>query len=401
MSGCTKVPQLTQFDRLDESLRCEARTILDKFYADVCEDFLYAVVTATKKKKHLTTLLLLDIEYAISTVLWGSLKTAFRALADSKLGKSKLGGDTKVRVFWKEKMEFRSRYDDETESDSGDGDDDDDSSRNSTESFELHRALHQEHEVVNDVPEPGRPWRAGGSRACGAWASVHPSRSQAVLFHVPAFIERDKLAGTASRSTTARIDACMIEYPRETAWQAYDVTIAGDRQQLYLFFETPLAFWSSKNHLSDAEVLLRGWTDSMRFPPRANKAWDFFDDRSTLRRKRQRLPPVPDYFQVQFFDAFVGHHCHTESVASTFACVSTLVVDTRPDFMTKKDCYYTEWSALRDALLGIEFRVAHGARVIQRAWRRCVADPAYIVCRRRLRKEFDCDLTGLRRYSRG
>jgi hypothetical protein len=41
-------------------------------------------------------------------------------------------------------------------------------------------------------------------------------------------------------------------------------------------------------------------------------------------------------------------------------------------------------------LAAIGFRAAcKAATRIAEAWRRCIADPAYVVCRRRLQREFD------------
>ena len=379
--------QLTLFNRLDDRLRWESQRRLDKFYAFddyLCDNHLYAVVSSNHK---LNALLLLDIEYATATVLWGSLVYAFRALMNSNLAKSKLAsdtGDTTVRVFWKESREFI-----------------DFDSRTYGSLTVSKLSISTEEVVVTDVPASGRPWHLGN----GAWASVHPSRTHAALFRVPPCYR------TCPRDLTekveAKVDACMIEeHQKENididAWQACDVTIARDSQHMYLFFRAPLVLWSTTDkRLDDVLLLFRGWTDYSLddTPPRANKAWKYFDSSKYVRTGKTRKNwQQPWYFQLRFDDAlYWGSSYLTKSIDCTFACLGAMVVESSPAVMENDrylSCYQPEWSALRKVLLGIEFRVAHGARVIQRAWRRCIADPAYLVCRRRLKREFECDLTG-------
>ncbi len=69
----------------------------------------------------------------------------------------------------------------------------------------------------------------------------------------------------------------------------------------------------------------------------------------------------------------------------TVKVVQNVVVNTSPDFKT---AYATDHEQLKRFCLAMETLLSHKARVIQRAWRRCVADPTYAVCKKRLLKEF-------------
>jgi hypothetical protein len=48
-----------------------------------------------------------------------------------------------------------------------------------------------------------------------------------------------------------------------------------------------------------------------------------------------------------------------------------------------------EWVMLRTAIVKMLVVRLHAANVIQRAWRKCVADPQYLVARNRLMREFN------------
>jgi hypothetical protein len=65
--------------------------------------------------------------------------------------------------------------------------------------------------------------------------------------------------------------------------------------------------------------------------------------------------------------------------------VQSIVVNISQDFKTT---YTTEYEQLRSFCVATETLLSHKARVIQRAWRRCVSDPSYAVCKKRLLKEF-------------
>ncbi len=70
----------------------------------------------------------------------------------------------------------------------------------------------------------------------------------------------------------------------------------------------------------------------------------------------------------------------------TVKVVNDVVINTSPDFNT---AYAADHEQLRRFCLAVGTLLSHKARVIQRAWRRCVADPSYAVCRKRLLREFN------------
>jgi hypothetical protein len=77
--------------------------------------------------------------------------------------------------------------------------------------------------------------------------------------------------------------------------------------------------------------------------------------------------------------------------AGMFVCVCGVIVDGRPEalqFECRRGGYYEERQELRDALVGLAFQHHHSARLIQRAWRRCIGNPGFAVCKRRLLSEF-------------
>jgi hypothetical protein len=69
----------------------------------------------------------------------------------------------------------------------------------------------------------------------------------------------------------------------------------------------------------------------------------------------------------------------------TVDIVKSVVVNTSPDFKT---AYTADHEQLRIFCKAMETLLDHKARVIQRAWRRCVADPSYAICKKRLLNEF-------------
>lgn len=69
----------------------------------------------------------------------------------------------------------------------------------------------------------------------------------------------------------------------------------------------------------------------------------------------------------------------------TVHIVHSVVVNTTPDFKT---AYTADHEQLRTFCLAVGTLLSHRARVIQRAWRRCVCDPRFCVCRKRLLTEF-------------
>ena len=51
--------------------------------------------------------------------------------------------------------------------------------------------------------------------------------------------------------------------------------------------------------------------------------------------------------------------------------------------------YEKEWEELHTVFSSVLVRCAHAARCVQRQWRRSICDPAYLVARTRLLREFE------------
>lgn len=386
--------ELKPFKRLAKEWQCKIREILDKYYSDLCEKYLFAVVTrdssTTSKSTSVAAVMLYDEmnSEVYATVLWGSLQTAFRALATSKLG---LNRKIKpIRIFWEQRRtNIQSRKEMNRVYDSLD--------------FEDLLALLvlrwndktelilTEDDVLSDVPDPSELWCCE-NRYGTAWVSIHPRGTQAVMFHVAPIVH----ANTTLKKT---IDACMTEYEHEIAWKACDVFInhvgknAAESSLVTMHFRKPLVFWTSSDLLDDVDLRIRDWIGMDRWQPCANKLWQYFERPDTNRKIRKQLKvekTKPHYLQLQFDDRILCDY--TTSTASNFTCVCAVVVETKLSFLPENAYNFPQWFALRNAVVGIEFGVAHSARLIQRAWRRSIADPAYLICRRRLKKEYDAML---------
>lgn len=321
-----------------------AREIVRRVCSEPFDEHAFAVMTAgSERQSDLSAVLLYDEDYAVANVLWGSVKTALLALVDlARAGTHIICPSPGIHVFWK-------------------------------------------WEECTDEPYGGELWEVARDRW---WVAAHPIFEQAVLFRAPA----PPPVGTSGGAY--RVKARLTDFPGSSiddGWQTCDVQIARDpenAQELTVTFLTPLVFWYSEAFLDDVHLEIKGWI-ATRFPPRANRLDEYFDCEFYD-------DPRISYFQLSFYDsytAYLTHPTHLECICSDsqeacFSCLCSAVVDARPAFLTKTDAYFTEWRALRNALVGIEHRLARSARLIQRAWRRSVADPAHPICRRRLQREF-------------
>jgi hypothetical protein len=87
-----------------------------------------------------------------------------------------------------------------------------------------------------------------------------------------------------------------------------------------------------------------------------------------------------------------GLRTGTSSVSEVHGRVMLGTIRHIPRYSRQVTVYADEWVVLRTAIVKVLVVRLHAANVIQRAWRKCVADPEYLVARNRLMREFN-DLT--------
>ena len=309
--------KLKRLDKLGKRVQRDMRDTLGDYYdADALYDnYGYELHAAISDTSQVAAVVLIDYPYGTAAVLWGSFKSACRALSRMKV--------FRIYLFWTERR--------------------------------FYNGWSEYAPPVYDLLEGGDTWMVSES----TWVAAHPRRAQAALFRVAV------PKAPPAPAICARIETCLTTNHRGDKvllWHTRDVTISRPKNLISAYLCEPLVLWTPEGEHVPEDVYLniRGWTEGRRPVPRANKLSYYFDD-------HREIPERPQFFDVQFSHRRI---CDLDmfSAYTTLYVVCAMIIESRNIIVSRRD-YYSEWCALRDALVGLECRAGHSARVVQRAWR--------------------------------